>query len=516
MRHTTKVFLVLLSGLVGAAPGSAADSTLERIRKEALDHSMVMDHAFYLTDVYGPRFIASPSFERATQWVISRLKYLGIENVHAEGTGPIEDQGFTWSQRGWSYSRFAMEMLEPQYTPLTALPVPFSPSTPGQVQGQPLRVDLPPKLEADLDRFIDKYRGKLQGRFLLLAPPRSLSSSAGSAVERYSTAELQLLTNPVPASPAKQSSSPEVAANAKGNPPDIFVIIRNYNRLNKFLHDEGVLGLVRVADGTGGTLFTSSPMGIPDPDPPAPPIVDVIPEQYNRIVRLSERGIPVTLQLELQSTLHEPRELANVIAELPGNSRKDEIVFIGAHLDSWHGGTGATDNAAGVAVIMEAMRILKALNLSMARTVRAAFWSAEEMGARGSRAYVRIHSGEINKIACYINMDNGAGRIRGAFFSDNQMRDALARWMAPVVDLEATTLSPRITTSSDQRNFMGAGVRSASLLQDKLRYETLTHHSAMDVYDYLPENDLKQASAVVATLLYNAAQDGALPPKTGK
>jgi Zn-dependent M28 family amino/carboxypeptidase len=224
----------------------------------------------------------------------------------------------------------------------------------------------------------------------------------------------------------------------------------------------------------------------------------------------------VTIQLDLQSTLHEPRGLANVIAELPGSSRKDEIVFIGAHLDSWHGGTGATDNAAGVAVVMEAMRILKALNLPTARTVRAAFWSMEEMGTRGSRAYVRIHKGELNRIICYINMDHGAGRIRGAFFSDEQIRERLVRWLEPVGDLEAKTLSPRLIQDSDHGQFMNAGVMSISLLQDKLRYETLTHHSAMDVYDYLLEDDLKQAAAVVATLLYEAAQDGAPAPTAGK
>jgi len=507
MRYRTAALLIpSCFFFVGRA--LATDPILDQIRREALDHSMVMDHAFYLTDVYGPRFIASPAFNRAAQWVISRMTSFGIENVHSEGTGPIGEPGFTWSQRGWSYTRFTMEMLEPQYGPLIALPVPFSPSTAGQVQGQPIRVDLPAPVEAEIDGFAAKYRGKIKGRFLLTSPALSVASLVGTPIERYTAAELEALTRPAPLQQVKQPP-PSPALKANTAEPGITEVIQNYNRLNRFMRDEGVLGLLRAAGGSGGALFTSGPMGIPDANPPYPPIVDVIPEQYNRIVRLSERSLPVTLRMELQSTLHEPHELVNVIAELPGNTKKDEIVFVGAHLDSWHGGTGATDDAAGIAVVMEAMRILKKLNIPLARTVRAAFWSAEEMSARGSKGYVHQHQDDLKKIICYINMDTGAGRVRGAYFSNDQLREELTRWLAPLTDLGATTLSPRISGSSDHRNFMNAGVPSADLLQDKLRYETLTHHSAMDVFDYLPEEDLKQASAVMATLLYNAAQDEA-------
>jgi carboxypeptidase Q len=513
MRSLRKAaFLVLIPCLVVSCRGLAADPALEQIRQEAFNRSRVMDHAFYLSDVHGPRFIASPAFEQATQWVISRLKEMGIEDVRTEGIGQVEEQGFRWSQRGWSYSRFALEIVEPQYRLLTAIPVPFSPGTPGKVSGQPIRCDLPPPSEAELNQFFDKYRGKLKGRFLLVTPALPVSASVDGSVQRYSAAELTELATPVPPLPVPPSSG--AASNVNRSRPNIFTIAKNYNRLFQFLRDEGVLGILRAAAGGSGNMYTSSPMGLPDPDPPPPPDIDVIPEQYNRIVRLSEHGIPATIQLELQSTLHEPRELSNVIADLPGAIRKDEIVLVGAHLDSWHGGTGATDNAAGVAVVMEAMRILKSLNLPMARTVRAAFWSAEEMGTRGSKAYVATHAAELQQITCYINLDHGSGRIRGAYFSNDPIRERLIRWLNPVHDLDATTLSPRITTGSDQRNFIAANVPSANLLQDRLRYETLTHHSTMDVYDYLSEDDLKQAAAVVATLLYEAAQD-TIPASAG-
>src|SRR5262249_39240748 len=231
----------------------------------------------------------------------------------------------------------------------------------------------------------------------------------------------------------------------------------NYNRLFRFLNDEGVVAMVNCAAGESGNIIVSSPIGVPDPDPVPPPMVDLIPEQNNRTARLTERGTSTKLELELEAEWHEPREPVNVLAELPGAARPDEVVMVGAHLDSWHGGTGATDNAAGVAIVLEALRVLKSLGSPLDRTIRVAFWGMHEMGTRGSKGYVTAHASEIGKIAYYLNVDHGAGRARGVFIADDAQREKLARWMEPLHELGATTISTKIEMASDHRNFRAAG-----------------------------------------------------------
>jgi carboxypeptidase Q len=285
--------------------------------------------------------------------------------------------------------------------------------------------------------------------------------------------------------------------------------------------------VVRLGGGqsSGGTVFGQA-AGSRDPkDAVPPPTVALTPEHYNRVLRLLDAKIPVKLEFEIQAKFLDDRnDSVNVIGEIPGGRKRDEVVMIGAHLDSWHGATGATDNAAGCAVMIEALRILKTLNLPMDRTVRMALWSGEEQGILGSRAYVVEHFAdrldmklkpEHAKLAGYFNVDNGSGKIRGVYLQGNDaMRPIFEAWFKPFQDLGAGTISIRNTTGTDHLSFDNVGLPGFQFIQDGLEYNSRTHHSNMDVYDRIQRADLSQMAAIVASFVYNAAtRDEMLPRK---
>ncbi len=265
--------------------------------------------------------------------------------------------------------------------------------------------------------------------------------------------------------------------------------------------------------------------GSEDPkDPVPPPMIALLPVHYNRIVRLLEKKIPVRLELEVEAQFHDDaHEAVNVIAEIPGRRKKDEVVMLGAHLDSWHGGTGATDNGAGCAVAIEVMRILRALELEMDRTVRLALWGGEEQGLLGSKAYVKEHFAdpevmalkpEHARLSAYFNLDNGTGRIRGVYLQGNDMvRPVFQAWLAPFADLGATTITIRDTTGTDHLSFDAVGLPGFQFLQDPVEYGTRTHHSNLDVYDNAQAGDLMQAAAVLASFVYHTAMREQLLPR---
>lgn len=494
----------LLLTLSGGGAAADEEQVLAGIRQEALEHSQVMDHAFFLTDVYGPRFIVSPAFHRAVEWTEELLRQIGADRVWREGIGPVEEGGVRWSGLGWSYRRFAAHLLKPQYASLVAMPVVYSPPTAGRARGEAVRVDLPEPRSEELERFFSQHRGKLRNKILLTRPQRPIRMEQAAQFSRYTEEELEKLATVEPQSSPPAAPKPKPGGPA---PPSFTEMKHNFNRLFQFLREEGVVAWVHPAAGEGGTIFVSSPMGMQDPESLPPPGIDLIPEQYNRLVRLTERGIPVTMEIELDSEIHPPKELVNLFAEIAGGEKKDELVLFGAHLDSWHGGTGATDNASGVAVVIEAFRILRKINPPMRRTVRAVFWGGHEIGTRGSRAYVRDHAVELANLSCYFNLDAGAGRIRGVYLQgQKQLHETLTGWLAPLKDLGAATVSLQSRMGSDQRSFHAVGVPALSFIQDRLHYESRTHHSTMDVYDYLPPEDLKQSAALLAALVYQAAQ----------
>ena len=497
-------------------------TAIQRIRTEALDHSRVMEYAFYLTDVHGPRVTNSPGFHAAADWTVKELGAIGLANVRKEKWGPFG--------RGWSYSRYAAHLVEPAVQPLVGFPFAWSPGTNGPITGE---VVLAPMREpADFDR----YKGKLQGKIVLVDQPRATPVLSAPLGQRFTEAELeQLAAAEAATAAADETNSRGPAGEPKligplNRPPerpfDSAGARRRLGQRNAFLKKEGVLAVISTGTaGDGGTVFATAMGSYNSAFPDPPPAIVVTPEHYNRMVRLLEAKRSVKVELDVKTAFHEDsKDSYNIVGELPGGRKKDEVVMIGAHFDSWQGGTGATDNAAGSAVMMEVMRILKSLPAPLDRTVRIALWSGEESGLLGSRAYVKEHfadpatmqlNSQHAKLAGYFNYDNGTGRIRGVYLQGNSMvRPIFAKWLEPFHDLGARTLTIRNTRGTDHLSFDEVGLAGFQFIQDPMEYQTRTHHSNMDVYDHLVEADLKQAAAVIATFAYHAAmREEALPRK---
>jgi carboxypeptidase Q len=489
---------IMVSAALLAAAEPVNLEVVHRIKAEAFENSKVMEHLFFLTDVHGPRLTNSPGFRAAGDWAVGRLKEYGLANVRLEKWGPFG--------RGWSYSRFSAHLLEPGYAPMIGFPLAWSPSTNGVLRGEPIVAIL--KTEADLA----KYKGKLKDKLVMVDAARDTPMQVAAQGKRYSEQDLADQFLAPPSTPRRP-------------PVDRQAATRFRNKRNQFLKEEGALAVLSVGlRGDGGTLFAAAAGSRDAKDPEPPPSAAIIPEHYNRIVRLLDKKIPVKIELEIAAQMHaESLDSFNVIAELPGAGKKEELVMIGAHFDSWHGGTGATDNAAGSAVMVEAMRILKALDLKMDRTVRLALWGGEEQGLLGSKAYVKEHFGdpetmalaaEHGRMAAYFNYDNGTGKIRGVYLQGNDMaRPIFDAWMAPFKDQGMNTLTIRNTTGTDHLSYDAVGLPGFQFIQDPIEYETRTHHSNMDVYDRIQAGDVQQAAAVVASFAYHAATRAEMLPR---
>lgn len=536
MKHL--IFLLLLASPVFAQEKVDLE-VVHRIRQEAFKKSKVMDHLFYLVEVNGPRITGSPGFQGAADWAVKRLDEYGLKNTRQEKWGPF---GI-----GWSRSYYSAHLMTPQYEALIGVPIGWTPSTKGAVRGTPVLAPLRrygqfPRDEASIDAFMEKHKGKLAGRIVLLAELKDVEPHERAEMHRYTNDELaERATAPDGSIPLNiDYTDPNLEIPEDGErlrdflsqAPAWFSEMRRKERmriqgkLNKFLVEEGVaLVILPAANGDGGTVFPPR-MGDRDPNfPVPPPAIALTPEQYNRIIRLIEHGIQPQIEAETRTTLHrDTLDSINVIGEIPGGAKADEIVMLGGHLDSTEAALGATDNGAGCAVMMEAVRILKALNLPLARTVRIALWGGEEQGLLGSEAYVKEHfgdpetmrvTGEHDRLSGYFNVDNGSGKIRGVYLQENDMvRPIFESWLRPFQDLDARTLSIRNTGGTDHLSFDAVGLPGFQFIQDPLEYNTRTHHSNMDAYDRAQPEDLMQAAAIVASFIYHAAnREDKLPRK---
>ena len=509
-------------------------ATVHRIKAAAFQGSKVMDHLFWLTDVNGPRLTGSPGFQAAADWAVRNLQEWGATGARLEKWGTFG--------RGWSMSRFAAHMTAPAYAPLPGVPKAWSGATNGPVTGEAVYAPLVPKDETTLPTDVEKlavrirqyaeqHKGRLRGKIVLITAPRELEPPTEPASRRYDDSRLTSIAaapEPFAASPVewpitKLPADPKELERFWASAP--LEMSADYwqreqrvrSGLNAFFKDEGVLAVLGTDDrGDGGIVFAENGGSWEAGAPVPPPIVALAPEPYDRLVRLVEKKVPVTVEVQLDARFHDDApDGANVVAEIPGGKKKDEVVMLGAHLDSWHAGTGATDNAAGCAVVLEAFRILKALGLPMDRTVRLALWGGEEQGLFGSRGYVKEHFGdpvtmalkpEHAKLAGYFNVDNGTGKIRGVYLQGNDMvRPLFEAWLAPFRDLGATTLSIRNTGGTDHESFDAVGLPGFQFIQDPLDYGSRTHHSSLDVYDHVQSGDLMQASAVLASFVFDAA-----------
>jgi carboxypeptidase Q len=515
------------------------DLTLvSRIKLEAFEHSQVMDTLGYLTDVYGPRLTASPEFKQAADWAIQRLKGYGAENARLEKWGTFG--------RSWALKQYSIEMLEPRYAVLDAAPMAWSDATRGPVTGEliyapyggPRQTFDPKKQQEDLDRYIAAWRGKLKGKIVLLARPRVIAPVTTPLFSRYTDKELSDMTAaPEPVAKLSEVLNLEIPDDPEEErvllrklPPGVLEQLGDQrravnNRRAKFLKEEGVLAVLNTSPNSeDGLIFPQAAGPWEAKDTLAPPSFLIAREQYGRMARLVEKKIGVKVRFNLAADISSGDvDAYNVTAELPGGAKKDEVVMIGAHLDSWHSATGATDNAAGSAVMIEVMRILKTMNLKLDRTVRIALWSGEEEGLFGSKGYVKQHfgdpdtmqiTGEQAKLSGYFNLDNGTGKIRGVYLQGNDaMRPIFEQWLAPFRDEGVTAITIRNTGGTDHLSFVDVGLPGFQFIQDPMDYFAVTHHSQVDTLDHVHAEDLMQASAIIATIVYQTANRPEMLPR---
>ena len=570
------------------------NNPIDRIREEGMNHSQVMETLSALTEVIGPRLTGSPNLKRANEWTRDQLKSWGLSNAHLEAWGPFG--------RGWSLKRFSAQVIEPQTIPLIGYPAAWSPGF-----DKPLRAEVVYFEGGTND--MEKCKGKLEGKIVLNGPIRELRPRFEQVASRLAETNLLRLAN----SPAGRNGDSILAGEARGFGARggfsnrLERIVRrggsdesdsstnsvrgpgpgtrgpgrgragNLSRSLSFLAKENAALVVNPSSqGDGGTFFVSSasvpgaifgggsssnnPRAWSTNAPRIPPQITLAAEDYNRLVRLIQHGENLKMEVDLQVQFHQDDLMAyNTIAEIPGTDLKHEIVMLGGHLDSWHSGTGATDNGAGVAATMEAVRILTALKLQPRRTVRIGLWSGEEQGLLGSKAYVAKHFGyytnssstttavrapkdeesfgtrtrssstnssssrklirgpEFENLSVYFNLDNGAGKIRGVYMQGNEaLRPLFRRWMEPFSELGAETLTLAYTSGTDHTSFDAIGLPAFQFIQDPIDYWTRTHHSNEDVYDRVPPEDLKQAATIIAAFVYDAAMSDEKVPRKPK
>jgi len=521
-----------MAGLA-AAPAPAQEkldwATLGRIRDEGFRHSQVMETAGQLTDVHGPRLTGSPQYKKAADWARQQLETWGLANAHLE----------SWPfGRGWSFERCSAHVVSPMAFPLVALPKAWTAGTNGPVRGKVLRV----KAESEAD--VEKLKGQIAGMILWVGQPRELKGPEdGGVFKRYTEKQLDDLERyAIPGALGGRGPMGPVDREA-------FVKRRRLRQaLDKLYAAEKPLAVVEPSERDANVLRLGGGGSRKKGDPEAVTQLVVSASQWGRVARLLDRKIDVEVEIDVKGAFHEEDTNGyNVVAELPGTDRKGELVMLGAHLDSWHPGTGATDDAAGSAVMMEALRILKAIDVKPKRTIRVGLWGGEEQGLLGSRAYVSEHFAsrpeakepgpdelpsfmrndppppitlepDHAKLSAYFNLDNGTGKIRGVYLQENAaLKPVFEAWMEAVKDLGATGITMRNTGGTDHQSFDRAGLPGFQFIQDPIEYMDGTffgtHHTDMDVYDRLQREDLMQAAVVIATFAYNAAMRDELLPR---
>jgi carboxypeptidase Q len=479
-------------------------TTVGAIRQEALQRSQIMDHIWWLSEVYGPRVTGTPALAAASEWAMKQLTTWGLSNVRQER--------FAFGQ-GWVIEKFSAHLVEPQPQVLIGAPRGWSPSTSGLVTAEVVHVKV--ANEGDLT----KYKGQLQGKIVVMQAPRTVRMLEGRVILRMTEEDFR---------EAAQTPVPGPAAGGGGGGAQ-----QLQAKVNAFLVAEGAAAMLdRASDMSaggsdlswqtqrtdGGTIFPSAG-GNRDPKAaPQVPSATLAVEHYNRIVRLIERGVPVRLALDIQTKFYpesgQPNGI-NTVGDIPGSDLADEVVILGAHMDGVPYAVGATDNATGSAAMLEAVRVIRTLGLKPRRTIRVALWGGEEQGLLGSRAYVQqyFYDFESNtpkpgheKVMAYFNLDNGTGRIRGIWGQSNLAAlPVFEKWGEPLRDLGWRMVSPRSVAATDHSSFDNAGLPGFQFMQERLEYNSRTHHSNMDTYDRVQRDDMVQQGTVAAVIAWQAA-----------
>ena len=505
IKTSSVVLLLVLRVFVFAQKENIDQSVMAKIRHEGLQNSKVMDIAFHLTELSGPRVTNSSGFMRAANYAKNQLTQWGLVNSRLE---PWGDFG-----KGWELEKSYVAMLSPWYRSLIAYPKTWTAGTNGLQSGEVLLIAAKDSIE------LDAYRGKLKGKVLILDDLINFEQSFKPAAVRRSDEELQNMSDANQAEDtAVMRRRRERSRAQSGIPRQVLATLK------KLAVKEGAIAILSSAsDNSAGTVFVlqGGPYKVADPDNFLDIAIGL--EDYNMIIRVLRSNTPVKMEVDVKTKFQTTDTKGyNVIAEIPGTDKnlKDEIVMLGAHLDSWPAATGATDNAAGVCVMMEAVRILKDIGMQPKRTIRIALWSGEEQGLLGSKGYVKNTFGDPatmkllpahDKFSVYFNLDNGGGKILGIHLQGNEAaRNVFQEWFVPFNDLRAKTVSIQNTGSTDHISFDAVGLPGFQFIQDRI----LSQHSNMDSYDHLMADDLKQSATIVAAFVYNAAmRDQKMPRK---
>jgi hypothetical protein len=526
----------------GSEPINYVD--INKIKAEGLQRSQVMELASWLTDVYAPRLTGSPMSQKAAEWTVATLKKYGLVNVTIEPW--VNRNGF---ERGWTNEKFYLAAAAPERFPIPGTPAAWTPGTDGLVSGDVVMVTA--TTEADLAA----YKGKLKGKWVLMQAAPDVAAYWKPQATRYTKEELDALEAwPAPAQlefgmtpPGGRAGGPGAPA-APGPPAGGRGGMGAMAARAAFFKAEGVLGTFTTAP-RGHGIYTVGGNRAADPAATLPAIA-IGAEHYGRIARMIAKNIPVTIEADIRNTFHPNPPVFNIVGELLGTDKADEIVMLGGHFDTWHASTGATDNGVGVAAMMEAMRILKTSGVKLRRTVRIGLWGGEEQGLLGSREYVAAHfasrqpapaaasatagqpgppggrggfgpQGPIelkpawDKFSAYFNIDNGTGALRGVYLQGNDAVAPIFReWMEPFRSLGMTTLTIRNTGGTDHLAFDAVGLPGFQFIQDEVEYDTMTHHTNLDSYERLQPGDVQKMATIAAGFAYLAAnRDERLPRK---
>ncbi len=497
-------FAICLLSCVGLTANGRIDSGMNwRIRQEETEQSQIMRLLHQLTDVYGPRLTGSPSFKAACEWAVKQMKHWGMEDARLEK--------WDFSYPGWTCDKYAVSVLSPFQSNLSARVVAWTPGTKGVVRAKAVLIDLPERpTQKTLEDYLNGIRGKIHNRIVLVGAHKEVPITFNPSIMRRDDAELHAQFDP-----KNQTPPPRPAVEMPADAAKPLEAREIDEKVDAALLSNGAL--VKITDAArdhgqirvfaNRTYTTSRTI----------PGIVIRNEDYGRIARILADGTSVEMEIEIVNTVYPDEPAAfNVIADIPGTDRKDQIVMMGAHIDSWHAGTGATDDATGVAVMMEAARILQQLESKPRRTIRVALWGGEEQGLLGSKAYITQHFGtyesplqEFPNLAAYLNLDSGTGRVRGAsVFGPPEAADPLRQILAPFQDLGVIgveTVASRSHGGTDSSSFNWAGLPGINLTQDPIEYFTHTWHTDLDTYERALEGDLKQCAIVVASAAYHLA-----------
>ncbi|MDH3529069.1 MAG: M20/M25/M40 family metallo-hydrolase [Acidobacteriota bacterium] len=502
--------LLVQTAIAGTISGNEAVNA--RIRDEAMNNSQVLKTLHFLTDVYGPRLTGSPKLVKAGKWAMKQMDEWGFDKTEMD---PWE-----WGNVGWENDRASGFLISPVKDSLVFEVLAWTPSTKGTVRSDVVRMDLPSgeRTQSGIDAYFAEWKDKVKGKIVLFGEPRAVPVDFTPPAKRLDAETIKSRFGPRPARPPQPDASPTpVPAEPLLSFGEVF------QQVDRFMQEQGVLVRIDDARMTHGMIRAFSNRSF-DPAKAVPTVI-LRNEDFGRISRLLERGNKVEVEFDIRNSIYPEGKIQyNTIGEITGSEKPDEVIMLGGHLDSWHSATGATDNAIGCAVMMEAARILTATGVKPKRTIRVALWSGEEQGLLGSQAYVEKHFGSaedpkpaFNKFGGYFNIDSGTGRARGmSVFGPDEAASILNEATRPFADLNfvgvANTSSRRLG-GSDHTSFNRAGLPGIGVLQDPIEYFTHTWHTNLDTYERIVEEDVKASAAIIAAAVYELAMRDELLPR---